>query len=205
MRCIIILLLSVVLLSCNDSKSPSQTIVDIQPLNNFSSAKTKLAVQIIEEKYGFHVKTLTTKEIPTEFITRRKGLRYQANKIIAWLNTNTQNDSDFTIGLTDVEICTDKKDKLGIQKKPESKYRDWAVFGLGYINRAGCVVSTKRLGRGQLGNTRFQKVVLHELGHNLGLPHCPNNCVMADAAETIKTVDSVPMELCKQCKAKVLD
>jgi len=31
---------------------------------------------------------------------------------------------------------------------------------------------------------------------------CPH-CVMQDAAETIKTIDNVSMELCSKCKSKI--
>ncbi len=53
--------------------------------------------------------------------------------------------------------------------------------------------------------SRFKKVCIHELGHNMGLKHCKDNanCVMRDAAETIKTVDQVDLKLCKDCKSKI--
>lgn len=48
---------------------------------------------------------------------------------------------------------------------------------------------------------RLKKVTMHELGHNLGLPHCPNkHCFMQDAAETIKTIDGVELNLCEECR-----
>ncbi len=191
------------MIACKNNKPPNQIIVDLQPLNNFSKEKVKLAQQTITENYGFKVQVLADEKIPADYITRRKGYRYKARKIIAWLNKRNAKNTDYTVGLTSEEICIDKKNKLGVQKLPEYKYRDWAVFGLGYIARSGCVVSSKRLGSGALGNKRFQKVVLHELGHNLGLPHCPNQCLMADAAESISTVDKVPMQLCSNCKSKL--
>ena len=38
----------------------------------------------------------------------------------------------------------------------------------------------------------MKKVVLHELGHNFGIPHCTKTepCVMKDAVEKISTVDN---------------
>lgn len=45
---------------------------------------------------------------------------------------------------------------------------------------------------------------LNELGHNLGLPHCPNKkCFMQDGAESIKTVDKVNFNLCEKCKSQI--
>lgn len=106
-----------------------------------------------------------------------------------------------------MDISTTKKDESGNVLKPESRYSDWGVFGLGY--RPGCssIVSTFRLGTSnrKLLLERIKKVCNHELGHNFGLPHCTSSetCVLRDAAETIKTVDNVDDTLCNICKAKI--
>ena len=52
---------------------------------------------------------------------------------------------------------------------------------------------------------RLQKVVIHEVGHNLGLPHCKvdSRCVMRDAAEKIQTIDEVDAALCEACKSSL--
>ena len=56
----------------------------------------------------------------------------------------------------------------------------------------------------KLAFTRFKKVTIHEFGHNLGLPHCPNKkCVMTAAAEKISTIDNENLALCKSCKNKI--
>lgn len=52
--------------------------------------------------------------------------------------------------------------------------------------------------------SRLKKICIHEVGHNLGLPHCTTNkCVMQDAVETIKTVDNESEELCAECRLKI--
>ena len=45
----------------------------------------------------------------------------------------------------------------------------------------------------------MEKVVLHELGHNYGLPHCtsPYPCFMKAANGKISEVDEEPMDMCK--------
>ena len=57
-------------------------------------------------------------------------------------------------------------------KKPKSKYEDWGIFGLGYRPGNAAMVSTFRLRKPGLTIERLQKVVTHEIGHNLGLKHC---------------------------------
>ena len=52
--------------------------------------------------------------------------------------------------------------------------------------------------------SRLKKVSIHEFGHNLGLPHCPNKrCVMTDAVENITTIDNANFDLCEKCKMKI--
>ena len=109
------------------------------------------------------------------------------------------------LGLTTKDISTTKKDALGNTRKPEKKYKDWGVFGLGYCPGGSCIVSTYRFKNNTLKFVdRFKKICVHEIGHNLGLKHCPNeSCVMRDAAESIKTIDLVELNLCDACRLKV--
>mgnify|MGYP003601516182 FL=1 len=76
-------------------------------------------------------------------------------------------------------------------------------MGLGYCPGNSCVISTFRLKNKDknLELSRLKKVVIHEFGHNLGLPHCSDkHCVMTSAAEKISTIDNEKMELCVKCK-----
>ncbi|MHA4809402.1 matrixin family metalloprotease [Flavitalea flava] len=51
---------------------------------------------------------------------------------------------------------------------------------------------------------RIRTVVLHEIGHNMGLTHCPNaHCIMNDANEKISSVDNSSNELCERCHNKL--
>lgn len=113
---------------------------------------------------------------------------------------------DYLMGITEQDISVAKRDETGNIKNPEYKYSDWGVFGFGYVGNSSSVISTFRLKNEneKVFYSRIQKVALHELGHNLGLPHCKNKtCVMCDAAETIKTIDRVNKILCDDCRAKI--
>lgn len=90
------------------------------------------------------------------------------------------------------------------QKDISTGNPDWGIFGLGYQPGNACIISVYRL-RGssyQQYEERFIKVLLHELGHNSGLPHCSYNeeCLMNDAKGTMATVDKEKKWLCDNCR-----
>ena len=82
------------------------------------------------------------------------------------------------------------------------------------IDGKSCVVSTYRLERKfekgggaspALVRERLWKTTLHELGHTLGLEHCPIvGCIMEDAHGTVKTVD-IEKALCPDSKKRFFD
>lgn len=201
MRHLIFILISITLLACSTTEN-QKTTVAIQALNSFPKNLQDTVIHAIKKFYGFDVVTFKDIDIPKEFYITVKSQRYRADSIIHYLRANKPDSVDFVIGLTTTDISTTKKDKNGNIKKPLSKYKDWGIFGLGFRPGASCVVSTFRLNhsKSNISESRLKKVVMHELGHNLGLPHCPNkNCFMQDAAETIKTIDSVELNLCEKC------
>lgn len=114
---------------------------------------------------------------------------------------------DLIIGLTNQDISTSKYDENRKIKLPVSKYSDWGILGLGYRPGVSCVVSTYRIKHPNYEKfiDRFQKIAMHEIGHNMGLIHCTKseNCVMRDAAEKISTVDNVQLKLCPSCLKQI--
>lgn len=163
----------------------------------------KKAIQYI---YGFNVVILKKEEIPKQFFVNIKLPRYRADSLIRYLKRKANDSVRFVTGITGYDISTTKYDEDGNILTPASKYADWGVFGLGYMPGPSCIVSTYRLKTAdkKLFYNRIKKVVVHELGHNLGLDHCSDkHCVMTDAVEKISTVDNEAMELCGKCRNKI--
>jgi archaemetzincin len=80
------------------------------------------------------------------------------------------------------------------------------VFGLADPQRAAGVVSLARLmvnADARLLNERIIKETAHEIGHLVGLKHCPEpTCIMSFANSTFDVDSKLPM-LCKECLAQI--
>lgn len=189
---------------------PAPPTIAIQPLGDIKQAYVDSVEDALEDYYGYEVTVLEYVPLPENAFTEIRKPRYRADTIIAWLRTEKPAEFDHVIGLTnkDISITKWKDREKGVIKDPEWKYKDFGIFGLGYRPGSSCVVSTFRLARGKRGKEKFysrlRKITCHEIGHNLGLPHCPSeNCFMRDAAESMKTIDGVEENLCNDCKSKI--
>lgn len=184
----------------------NQVKIAIQPFGNFDEHLTKIVAKAIEKTYGFEVRILPSIDLPKDAFINVKSPRYRADKLIRFLKETKADSFDYVLGLTNRDISTTIKDKLGKTKEPSWKYEDWGIFGLGYRPGPSCIVSTFRLQQNNraIFINRLEKVSVHELGHNLGLPHCDTkHCVMQDANEKISTVDGVSGVLCDECKNQI--
>jgi len=167
----------------------SQKVINIQPLGDVSPDVIFNIKTSIENFYSFKCNIRTKVNFSNDILTKSKT-RYDASKII-----NKFNGKEIVLVITEKDIATRKGD-----------IPEWGVFGLGYLPGVTSVISTFRLKRNVSKNKfldRLEKVILHEIGHNLGLPHCKSGdkrCMMNDANGTIKEVDDEQIFLCDKCK-----
>lgn len=198
------LFLLVLMFSCDSKESVK---IGIQPYGQFDSTLVDSVQAVVKRVYGFEAIILPRKELPKSAFANIKSPRYRADSLIKQMKESCPDSLGLILGLTTKDISTTKRDADGEVLKPQSKYQDWGVFGLGYRPGKSCIVSTFRIHSDSQKQfeSRFKKIVMHEIGHNLGLKHCDRNekCVMQDAAETIKTVDRVELKLCAYCQNKI--
>jgi archaemetzincin len=180
--------------------------VAIQPFEKISPELIDSISAAIKNVYGYNTIVLGAIDYPKNSFINVKSPRHRADSIIKFLKIELPKDANYILGVCEKDISTTKKDAKGNALKPSSKYYDWGIFGLGYRPGISCVVSSFRTEKfSPKFYERMQKISVHEIGHNLGLPHCNYSkfCVMNDAAETIKTVDRVNLSLCENCKKKL--
>ncbi len=170
----------------------------LQPLGPNDGQMLVAARRGIARLLGLTVRDLSPQPLPVAaYYPPRK--RYRAEKLLGYLEqyVRPRSGCDHVLGMTSADISKTKGDAP-----------DWGIFGLGEMPGTVAVVSTFRLGgrhatRRQIA-IRVVKVVNHELGHNLGLDHCPGRgCLMQDARGAIKTVDEEAGLLCQACRSRL--
>jgi len=145
--------------------------------------------------YDFNIELYPrTKLPPTAYYPPRQ--RYRAEKLLSYLDRLANPSYNRVVGLTGVDISTTKGDVF-----------DWGVLGLATIDGRVGVLSSHRCERGTKNHRelaiRFGKVAVHEVGHTLGLPHCPTlRCLMEDAKGSVMTTDR-EYDLCPACRNRL--
>lgn len=139
----------------------------IQPFDNISPTLVNKVFRYLKD---INPKAVLNKPMPLPASAYyRPRNRYRADLLLNFLSKKGNADT-VIVGLTNRDISTTK-----------NEIPDWGVMGFGLQPGNACVISTFRLNPAKL-DIQFYKVILHELGHTAGLPHCPNtNCLMRDA------------------------
>ena len=175
-------------------KPPHANTVLIVDLGLNNNQLMKAIGEKITSYYQLPVKYVQHPLPESAFLSARK--RYDANAVLIELKKLHTPEYRFVAGLTSKDISM-----------PKNGVPDFGIFGLGAMDGGSCISSICRLQKNadkqQLYN-RIYKVVLHEIGHNFGVPHCtsPAPCFMKDAKAKIVTIDNEPLFMCTDCKKK---
>jgi archaemetzincin len=203
---IIVLLATTLLTNCISPITPEKKHkIGLQPIGQYDPAQLQFIQNELQQFYKVPVILLKETPMPVTFRNMTKGERYSADSIIKWLAQTAPDSITKVVGLTHKDIFTTVKENWQI-KEPESKYAVWGIFGLGYMPGRSCVISDHRLKTNDMArfHHRLRTVIIHELGHNMGLPHCSTkSCIMSDANERIQTVDNSADNYCKKCKERL--
>lgn len=178
-------------------------LVALVPMGEVKPRSTATAARAIQATYGFRTVVEDRREHPPSawYAPRR---RYRAEEILDWLRP-LEAAAAKVMGVTERDISTTK-----------GRYLDFGICGLADLGGRAAVISTYRIAR-KMGKTgpgahariferRLADLATHELGHQLGLDHCPNRgCVMEDAKGTVTTFDRSTGRLCATCRRILAD
>jgi archaemetzincin len=176
------------------SPPPAGRALYIQPLGDCGSKAQGVdeVAAALRAFYPIDVRVLACQELPkTAYYPARK--RYRAERLLTYLNQRMPKDGWRILGLTAVDISTTK-----------GTFADWGIMGLGELPGTATVISSFRCRKKARNRAhaieRLAKVAVHEIGHTLGLPHCPTpGCLMEDAAGKVTTTDR-ELDFCPVCR-----
>lgn len=208
----VLIVITTLLSGCNNSADifsvhqNKKKYIGIQPLGECNKERLDFVRAQIMHFYKTPVIMLPPIALPKSFINRQKGERYCADSILLFLKTLKNDSMVEVVGFVHKDIYTTKKDRDGNIQHPVAKYAFWGICGLGYLPGDECIISDIRLKTkdSTIFNHRLKTVVFHEIGHNLGLPHCKvKGCIMSDTNGKMATLDNSRNDYCEECKLKL--
>ena len=190
----------------NDNK-----IIALQPLGNYDTNQLTTVSKEIADFFNTRVLILQPTAAPRSFYSLSNDYftsnnKYSADSLIQFLSKFINDTIVKIVGVTHANIYTLYKHKTQVNKKQSILYEPKSIFGLGYIGGNTSIVSDYRIQSNDkdLFDNRLKKVILHELGHNLGLPHCSvDSCLMSETNGDIGKLNKSGGDYCKKCRRKL--
>jgi archaemetzincin len=183
--------------------SNGQKIIALQPLDDYDTGQLLTVSKEISTFFNTRVLIMDPVSVPRRFYSANSNGGYFADSLVQFLSTFISDTIIKVVGITHTNIYTLRTRNVPLDKKSSVSCEPYIIFGLGYIGGNTSVVSDYRLqsvDRGLFEN-RLKKVILHELGHNLRLSHCPvDSCLMSETNGDIVKLNKTGGNFCKKCR-----
>lgn len=174
-------------------RAAEELVYYVRPLGEVDPAQTAYACRVIRDVFRVRCQVLRPRALPAQAFDRRRN-QYDADLLVGLLFDDLPRDAVGLMGVTDADLF--------------DPHRTRFVFGLAsLVDHVGVVSLARYRGTwwGDLPDPiqfreRFYKVLVHEVGHTLGLSHCPDRrCVMRDD-RTLGDLDDSPHRFCPRCQ-----
>lgn len=179
-------------------ESPVLPRLAVVPLGNVDAELVTHVAQEIARRFNFEVVTQAPLSLPqAAWYAPRK--RWRAEKLLTYLSEGGLIQADRVAAITEAPISTTKGNIF-----------DWGIAGLGTLAGKSSVFTAYLFHKFKKKDPKryrryMANLVMHEVGHTLGLPHCEDaHCVMADAkGNAIRAAELSNNEFCPVCAAKL--
>ena len=179
-------------------------IIALQPLGDYNERQLASVRNEISKFFNTHVIILASVPIPKAFCNNEE--KYSADSLVSFLSKFKNDTIVEVVGLTHKDIYTIREHQIRLNNELSVFYELRGIFGLGYVSGNSAVISDYRLMSNdkELLNNRLRKVIIHEIGHNLGLPHCSDDsCLMSEVNGNIAIPNKMGGDYCIHCKQKL--
>jgi archaemetzincin len=198
-------LLSIVLLltACSRSSYLSlknnnkKQIIAFQPLGNYNETILEHLTFNLRDFYDKQVILLKPVDIPQQYYNEN-ARQYSGDSLITFLKRFLNDTIVEVVGFIRDPVFTVKKTQIG-----RIDYIDENLLGIGHQPGKTCLVSDFNLKTEYetLYYLRLRKVIIHEIGHNLGLSHCTDDkCIMSEKNGSVINLDNNGSDYCQKCK-----
>jgi len=179
--------------------------IAIQPLDKFDHQQLALIGTQISNFFNIRVVILEPVEIPPSL---RKNLQenYSADSLVKFLSRFCNDTIVKVVGITHKDLSTIRSYTFKWDGKPFVRNEVRGIFGMGLVTGNSCIVSDYRLvsNNKKVTDNRLLKTIIHEIGHNLGLMHCPDSsCLMSETNGDIIKLSKVGGDFCAECRRKI--
>lgn len=167
----------------------------VRPLGEVDRRHADFACAVVREVFHLRCIVLRGRPLARQALDTDRN-QYDADRLVDGLFADLPTDAVGLMGLTNGDLYDRSRTRF--------------VFGLAsLVDRVG-VVSLARFRSTWWGedrdlvvfHERLYKVLVHEVGHTLGLPHCAKaHCAMRDD-RTLADLDASPRRFCRTCAAE---
>jgi len=174
----------------------SGDVIYIQPLGGVERDKLNSIKAILDRRFNKKVVLLAGNALPKSFRDDERD-QYDAGLLRIWSMQNVPGDAFRFITVIEEDIFTGRYNFIFGQAQLPGKV---SVISLHHFaSSARSLFPSER----RLFETRIEKLIMHELGHNFGLQHCSDeNCVM-HYANSMFDMDTAGAYYCDECLGKL--